>query len=300
MSSWKTLWPIQVQINRTWNIMYLVKIRNSLARSDVILYWLCSLLVLSPALVYADGYPCLVEPHMEVNLSTAVEGVLASVTVSKGDKVEKGAVVAMLESDIERLFVEQAQARAEATSIIDAREVSLAASSKRYERVAKLSKQKFVSPDELDELKSAVDISRLELKTEKENNRLARIELKRARAELAQRTIRSPLNGVVVERYLNPGEFAQAQPIVRIAELNPLNVEAVLPGDDYGKVQVGMLASVHLLGAYRRTIEADVTIVEKVIDAASGTFGVRVEITNEDYKIPAGLECTLTFPVSVE
>jgi len=177
----------------------------------------------------------------------------------------------------------------------EAREVSLARYSEKYERAVKLSSQKFVSPDELDELKSAVDLGRLDLVTEQENKRMAEIELARARAQLEQRMIRSPIDGVVVQRYLNPGEFAQAQPIVRIAELDPLNVEAVLPGDDYGSVRVGMDARVQLLGPQQRTIEAKVTIVEKVIDAASGTFGVRVELTNPDYAIPAGLECTVIF-----
>lgn len=50
-----------------------------------------------------------------------------------------------------------------------------------------------------------------------------------------------------VERYLSAGEFAQAQPILRIAQLDPLNVELVLPSDVYGKVREGSQAEVSLL-----------------------------------------------------
>ena len=55
------------------------------------------------------------------------------------------------------------------------------------------------------------------------------------------RTIRSPFNGVVVERILN-GEFATSnvkKPILKLAEVDPLNVEVVLPANLYGKIRIG-------------------------------------------------------------
>jgi RND family efflux transporter MFP subunit len=228
-----------------------------------------------------------------VDLSTAVEGVIDIVSVRKGDIVEEGQVVAVLESEVERALVAQAKARVEMTSTIRAREVSLARSQEKHERAVKLSSRKFVSPDELDELRSAEDLALLELESERETQKLAEIDLKRAQAQLEEHYIRSPINGVVVQRHLGPGEFAQAQPIVGIAQLDPLNVEAILPGDLHGMVQEGALARVSIPGLQRRTIEAPVTIVEKVIDAASGTFGVRIELPNPGYAIPAGLECSV-------
>lgn len=270
---------------------------SALGRPKPRLSWLpaiaLAVAVLFPAVPRAAGYPCLIEPHLTVDLSTAVEGVLDSVEVRKGDLVEKGQVVARLESAIEQALVEQAKARVAMQSAILAREVALARHREKLDRAVKLSSQKFVSDDELDELESAVDLADLELRTERENKRLAEIELERTRAQLEQRTIRTPVTGVVVQRYLNPGEFAQAQPIVRIAQLDPLNVEAVLPGEDYGRVQEGMPARIRLSEPGGRVIEAEVSSVEKVIDAASGTFGVRVEVENPGYGIPAGLECEL-------
>ncbi len=243
----------------------------------------------------AAEYPCLIEPHVVADLSTAVEGVLAAVNVKKGDIVGKGDVVAVLESGVEEATVEHAQARANMTSPIKAREVTLERNEEKYKRAVKLSSQKFASADELNELKSAVDLARLDLETERENQLLAKIELKREAALLDRRQIRSPISGVVVERHLNPGEFAQAQPIVRIAQLDPLNVEAVLPGALYGSVREGMDADVSIPAPLGLTLHAKVTIVEKVIEAASGTFGVRIELPNPDYSIPAGLECTVSF-----
>ncbi len=42
---------------------------------------------------------------------------------------------------------------------------------------------------------------------------------------------------------------------------------------------------------------AEVTVVDRVVDAASGTFGVRLELPNPDYAIPAGLKCRVEFPL---
>ena len=255
---------------------------------------LAALFLIAPAGSHAGelgdrSFPCLVEPHTVVDVSTAVEGVLDTVEVRKGDLVDEGDVVARLDSEVEQATVAQARARAAM------REVSLARNREKYERAVKLSSQKFVSPDELDELESAVDLARLELEAERENRKLAEIEVTRAEAMLEQRVIRSPVTGVVVDRFLNPGEFAQAQPIVRLAQLDPLNVEGVLPGHLHGGVHPGMSVDVVLPEPFAGTLTAPVTIVEKVIDAASGTFGVRIEVANPDYRIPAGLECSLRF-----
>jgi RND family efflux transporter MFP subunit len=243
-----------------------------------------------------QAYPCLVEPHLVVDASTAVEGILASVSVRKGDFVKQGDIVAMLESEVERAALEHAALRAEMKAAIQARKVNLERNIEKHERALKLSGNKFVSPDELDELRSAVDLARLELEEQEENQRLAQIEARRMRALLDQRSIRSPVTGVVVERFLNAGEFAQAQAIVKLAQLDPLNVEAVLPSQLYGRVKEGSLARITLSEPFDQTLSAPVTVLEKVIDAASGTFGVRIELSNPDYSIPAGLECHVVFP----
>jgi hypothetical protein len=38
-----------------------------------------------------------------------------------------------------------------------------------------------------------------------------------------------------------------------------------------------------------------VTVVDRVVDAASSTFGVRLELANPDYRLPAGLKCRVRF-----
>jgi len=130
------------------------------------------------------------------------------------------------------------------------------------------------------------------------NRRLADLELQRTSAEVGLRTIRSPINGVVVERYMSPGEFPKQERIMRLAQINPLRVEAYVPVSLLGKITVGMEMQVKPEAPVSGTHKAVVTVVDRVVDAASGTFGVRLELPNPDLKLAAGLKCAMVVPGS--
>jgi len=107
--------------------------------------------------------------------------------------------------------------------------------------------------------------------------------------------IESPVSGVVVERFLNPGEYVENTPILKLAQIDPLNVEVILPVGMWGAVKPGMEAQVLPEAPVGGYYTAKVAIVDRIIHAASGTFGVRLELPNPDYRIPAGLKCQVVF-----
>jgi multidrug efflux pump subunit AcrA (membrane-fusion protein) len=125
--------------------------------------------------------------------------------------------------------------------------------------------------------------------------RVAGRELELSNAQLAQRTIRSPFAGVVLDRYHTAGERIEREPIVRIAKVDPLRVELVLPVAQFGHVEQGARVNIRtdLTGA--RDLPATVVLVDKVVDSASNTFRVRLALPNPDHGIPAGLRCTAEF-----
>ena len=217
----------------------------------------------------AQDFECLLEPHEVVKVSSPVAGLLAAVNVERGDQVSKGEVIARLKSDVEQAAVDSARARAEFGQ-------------RKVVRNEELIQQKLISPSEKDELET--------------DSRVAQLELQEAETVLEQRTIKSPIYGVVVERFLSAGEFVQSDPILKIAQLNPLNVEVIVPVNRLGNIHKGMKAVVRPQALVDGDFKAQVVIVDRVIDAASGTVGVRLELPNPDYRIPAGLKCTVTFP----
>ena len=129
------------------------------------------------------------------------------------------------------------------------------------------------------------------------NKRLAELEYERAAEVVKRLIILSPIDGVVVERFLSGGEYVETESILRLAQVHPLNVEVILPVTLHNSIKVGMRAKVKPESPVGGQYGAEVKIVDKVIDAASGTFGVRLELPNPNYSLPAGLKCKVIFPV---
>jgi multidrug resistance efflux pump len=69
-----------------------------------------------------------------------------------------------------------------------------------------------------------------------EAKRQAQMELNRAIELVNQTTIRSTVTGIVVERFLSRGEYVEDQPILKLAQINPLNVDVILPLQMYGAI----------------------------------------------------------------
>jgi RND family efflux transporter MFP subunit len=239
---------------------------------------------------------CLIEPSQIVTVSMPAEGLLETVTVDRGDLVEKGQVLATLESSVERATVAVARARAAIEASIKGSQVRIDFGDRRLTRTELAYKEGGLPLKELDEAETSKILAEIGLLEAKENKRLAEVELERAEAALALRTILSPVRGVVMQRLLYPGEFVKQAPILKLAQIDPLYVEVIVPVAYLGKVAPGMVAQVMPEPPVNGTYKARVIVVDRVVDAASGTFGVRLGLPNPDYRLPAGLKCTIRFP----
>ena len=167
-------------------------------------------------------------------------------------------------------------------------------------RSEKLYQRELISLADLQETQTEKRLAEMALLNAIDNQRLAALELERANVALARNTIRSPITGVVVERFLSPGEYVSGQfkseaPILKIARIDPLRVEAFAPLSLRGKVLVGMPAKLLIEAPANSSYDVRVSVVDRVVDAASGTFRVRLELPNPNHRIPAGLKCKVRF-----
>ncbi len=242
------------------------------------------------------GFECLIQPMIVLKLGTPVPGVIHEVLVDRGAEVKKGDVVARLESGVETAAVELAKARADNYTSVEAARARLEFLERKSDRMARLRKGDNVALSTADEASTAARVAESELHEAEINLNLAKLDLERASEVLKQRTIRSPIDGVVVERSLGPGEyiFEQAH-LLTVSQIDPLRVEVYVPLSQFGKINTGMKAEVFPEEPVGGKYSAVVTIVDKVFDAASGTIGVRLELPNPDHKLPAGLRCHVRF-----
>jgi HlyD family secretion protein len=243
----------------------------------------------------AQTLDCLMNPYLIVAVSFSTDGVLDTVAVDRGDLVKEGQVLATLESSMEKATIALAAARARIESAMKSNQVRMDFGVRRFVRTDEMYKKDLVPLKELDEAETGKILAEIGVLEAKENREIAELELERARAALAQRTLRSPVTGVVTERVLSPGEFVKGTAILKLAQIHPLRAEVIAPVALLGKIAVGMRAEVQLEAPLGGSHPATVTVVDRVVDAASGTFGVRLELPNADYRLPAGLKCKVRF-----
>jgi RND family efflux transporter MFP subunit len=246
----------------------------------------------------AADFDCMIEARQNVEIRSSVEAVIESVRVQRGDFVRRGQVLATLESGPERAALALAESRARNLGDIKLSEARLDIASKKLKRAQDLFKQNFISANSRDEAEAEYRLASEELLRARENQRLADLEARRAAEVLALRTIRSPISGVVVDVMRRPGEFGAISfkdPIMTLAEIHPLHVEAILPSSMYGRVKVGERALVMPEAPIGGQYTTTVTVVDRVVDAASGTLGVRLELANPKGTIPAGVRCRVRF-----
>lgn len=256
---------------------------------------LCALTALP---LWAAEMACVIKPFAEISIGTPVEGLIQTVPVDRGDWVAKGQVIVTLESSMEEATVALAKAKADADATLKSSQVKVGFSSRKLERALDLFKTNSIAQHDADEARTEKALADMAYQEASENKRLAELELRRATAALHLHTIRSPINGVVVDRLLSPGELARQTPVMKLAQVDPLRVEVYAPLSLLGKLKTGMRGDVRPEGKGQPVYQAKIVVVNRVVDSASGTFGVRLEMPNPNNAIAAGLACTVEFQLS--
>ena len=265
-------------------------------RKTIICNIILTAMLLSVTAVCAETaeYEGLIEPYVIVNIGAPDEGVVAAVTVDRASPVKKGQILVKMESSVERAALEQAKAMATFDGEIHQHKTQVAFAKRLHGRVRRLES---VALQDKDQAATEIVLAKHRLKKAREERTLAKYELLKAKAILNRLSIKSPISGVVVERYVSPGEYVNNQPLLMVAQIDPLRVEVIVPAQMFGRIVPGMSAAIvpELTEYGERT--ATVTIVDKVIDAASSTFGVRLELPNGEDQMPSGMKCLVRFEI---
>ncbi|MDB5751729.1 MAG: hypothetical protein JWP65_2150 [Ramlibacter sp.] len=253
--------------------------------------WVLAASLLVPVAAWAQALGCLIEPYRVSEVGSPVIGVVSSMVAERGDHVAAGQVLATLRSEVERQSVAVASSKAQAIGELKAAQANAELARQKLARAKDLADQQFISSQALEQARAEYQVAENRHSQAREQRDVFAREHDLAQAQLGLRTIRSPISGVIVERYLSVGERVEEKPIFKVAIVNPLRVEVVLPSSAYAGVRRGTEISVtpDFPGAKPRL--ARVTVVDRLIDGASNTFRARLELPNADLSLPAGLRC---------
>ena len=247
------------------------------------------------------NYDCVMEPRSTIELGSADEGILADLLVERGDSVKQGQPVAILNDEEERLQVERAQIRAESDVDVRSKQAEAEFRLREEERIADLYATKLLPEKEYAQAKIERRLAELAVQAAETEFQVARVDYRQAQERLARRSIKSPVNGVVVNVTMSPGEYVHKQAtVMTIAEIDPLNVEVFVPVDHYGTIAAGTEAEVMPEEPVGGVYTASVAVADKVFDAASRTFGVRLILPNPQFALPAGVRCEVRFRAPVD
>jgi RND family efflux transporter MFP subunit len=249
---------------------------------------------------FAGDFECVIEPRRIVEVKAPVEGLIERILVDRGDVVKANQVLVEIDSGLERASADLAKYRATMEGAVKAGQSRVEFTTRKLERKEELVSLKFVSPQDRDETATEKRLAEAELMEAQDNRRVSELEYRRAMEAVRLRTLRSPFDGIVIDRSAHPGEVARAddtrKPLLKLAQLDVLHVEAVLPVQAYGAVRLGMALEVMPEAPIGGTYSARIRVIDKVLDAPSGTFGVRLELPNPGLKLPAGVRCRVRLP----
>ncbi|MFK7890480.1 MAG: HlyD family efflux transporter periplasmic adaptor subunit [Granulosicoccus sp.] len=228
-------------------------------------------------------------------LGSSVTGVLESVDVERSQFVKRGDVVAKFESKAERKALELLKEKARSTLDVNLRKASVPAMSSYPDQSERpiahgmLSKQKYAARE------SETSVFKTRLVQAEEIERVRALELEHAQALLDRRTVRSPMDGIVVQQHREAGEYVDGHGIVTVAQLHPLHIETFVDSEYIGGVAEGMAAEIRIDKGTDEILSATVDRIDKLVDTTSGKVGIRLVMANEDYGVLAGSNCQVRF-----
>ena len=192
-----------------------------------------------------------------------VAGELIELLVEEGDNVEAGQVLAKL--DGERLRLEMLVARA-----------SLARARKEYSRNKGLHERGLISASMFEGLE--FELAALE----------ANYKLKQLNYDYSN--IRAPIDGIVSERKIKPGQNGNAGDVAfRITDTSELLADLKIPQAQLAKFQSGQAATIRVASMPDAKFEASIIRISPTIDTRSGTFRATVQIQNENGALAPGM-----------
>jgi multidrug efflux pump subunit AcrA (membrane-fusion protein) len=173
------------------------------------------LLAIAPA-GHAESFDCVIKPSMLLKIGSPVSTTLQTVEVDRGQHIARDQIIARLESKVQAADVALDEARASNTADVMSHQARLAFAEAEDSRGERLLEGNNIPRQKVDELRTNLRVAQEDLRIAASNHQLQELETDRSRALLEQRTIRSPIDGIVVQhqgrddRHGPPGRAAGA------------------------------------------------------------------------------------------
>ncbi|MBU1432904.1 efflux RND transporter periplasmic adaptor subunit, partial [Myxococcota bacterium] len=216
-------------------------------------------------------------PLRQSALACKGSGLLTSLSVEEGQRVEVGQRLASLDDTLPRLRLRQAKAA------VKGAQIQLKAARREAKRLGGLQAKQAIAEAKVDDVQTAVEGAMVSLEA-------AEISLAMARQALKDTTLTAPYAGVITRKLKAEGEWISMMPpspVVVLAQIDPLELRLEAPASLLGRIKVGDPLKVRL-DALSRIAEVKVARVIPVV-GANRAFTIIAELPNPDGALSPGL-----------
>jgi RND family efflux transporter MFP subunit len=253
--------------------------------------------------------------EQEIVLGLKVAGRISNLPVDLGSTVEKGDVIARLDTTDFTLRVRQSQAaleqarvrlglppdgnseevNLEQTAFVREARAQMESAKARLDRATQLFERGLLAKADLDQVSGAYKVTEAQYadSLDEGKNRQGilaqrRSELEIARQQLADAVLYSPIAGAIRQRHANEGQYlAAGTPVVTLVQMNPLRLRTEVPERDAQNIRIGMMVRVAVEGA-GGTHQGRVVRLSPAIDEANRTLLVETEVSNTSNSLRPG------------
>ncbi len=245
----------------------------------------------------ADEPVGVTEPGRRIELSFPEPGVIRRIDVAEGAAVKSGDMLVQLDCRVLEAQLEIARRRAEGLAAIQSANASVKMRQQRLEQLERLAETDRANAEELSRARAEAEIALADLELAREDAVEHALEAKQIEAQIEQRTLRAPFDGVVADIHREVGASVGSQdgPVLTLVKLDELDLVVHLEQRLLDRIQVGEEVPVTALDRPVST-KARIEFISPVVDASSGTARVRLLLPNAEGQHRSGVKYRIDLP----
>lgn len=238
------------------------------------------------------------QPIRQVDVAAEDLGIISEVFVKPGERVVVGQRIAQLDDRVLRHSLKIAEAARDACADRQYAEIDAKIRRRQFEIFQTLHAEGGVDAREMERIEAAALQADATLAKIDEQLQLRGLEYQRTAAQLDQRRVVAPMDGIVSEVLKQPGEFVSPTDpnVARLVDLKQLKVGFPVPWQDARELKPGQAVRVQFESP-RELVKGTVQYILPVIEAGSNALLVNVVIDNQNGKRFSGQSCVWKGPI---
>lgn len=234
------------------------------------------------------------EPNRSIEISSIERGVVGEILVEEGKAVKAGDTLIKLAAKVEEARLAVAKNQAASGGREQAAQAAFDQQNNRYKKLVELSETGAANQAELDREKAELDIAKANLTISQEDTKTYQLQVEQIEAEIARKTLKSPIDGVVVEITKDVAESVSevmardGNYLVRIVQTDVLKCVGHVPSAAAGGLKVGDELWIRMESGDSGDAKGKIEFVSPIINPATSTVRIRLVIDNADSRLKSG------------